>query len=78
MPRAPKTARALSRQSPSWPYTRAACARDTSGSAAAAAEAIWRLRLALVVNAPDQAVSQSPVHSPVSRGGSTPEDESKW
>ncbi|CAM5540105.1 hypothetical protein SBADM41S_06834 [Streptomyces badius] len=50
----------------------------TSGSAAAAAEATWRLRLAFVVKAPDQAVSQSPVHRPVSRGGSAPEEDSRW
>ncbi len=78
MPRAPKIARALSRQSGNCPFTRVAWASVTSGRAATAAEEICRLRLAFVVNAPDQAVSQSPVHSPVSRGGSVPEAESRW
>lgn len=77
MPRAPKTARALSRQCGNWPWIRAAWASTTSGSAPATADAVWRFRLASVVNAPDHAVSQSPVHSPVSLGGSMPAD-SRW
>lgn len=78
MPRVPKSARALSRQSANCPCIREAWACVTSGRAAGAAEAICRLRLAFVVKAPDQAVSQSPVHRPVSRGGNSPEEDSRW